>query len=375
MPNTYIDRQSDSNTTLIESSTPIKPYYVALDGLRGIAAVGIILFHYTDELYMYIVPNPIVHGYLAVDFFFCLSGFVIGYAYDDRMKTIGLGRFFINRLIRLHPLVVIGSIIGLIAYLFDPFIDNSFAVGWKLILPAFFLSLFMIPAPSPQLRGGNLFPCNTPAWSLFFEYIINIVYALVLCRVSRRVLVFIGVLSAAFLIYTVKDTGWFPGGWGRTNYMHGLARVSYSFIAGLLIFRYQMVWQHRLGFLLPCLLLIGVFLSPHYRGDWVNELNYVMLVLPLIVCLGAGTRVKGLSERICKLLGRISYPLYMTHIATVFMLGNYCLKFQPSSGKISLSLIIITSSLIVFNLLFAYVLMRWIDEPLRKKLNQLTRKK
>ena len=372
MPNTYIDRQSDSNTTIIKSSTPIKPYYVALDGLRGIAAIAIVFHHYSNELSTYHgIPIPIEHSYLAVDFFFCLSGFVIGYAYDDRMKTIGLGRFFINRLIRLHPLVVIGSIFGLIAYTTNPFIVYSYASEWQTILFAFLLSLLMIPAPFLNYKNGILFPYNAPTWSLFFEYIINVVYALVLCRVSRRWLIIIGVLSALFLIYIVQDSAWLPGGWGKLNYLHGLARVSYSFIAGLLIFRFQMIWQHRLGFLLPCLLLIGVFLSPHYRGDWVNELNYVMLALPLIVCLGAGTRVKGLTERICKLLGRISYPLYMTHMSTVFFFGHYISKINLTNEK----LIIIIFSLIVFNLLLAYVIMRWIDEPLRKKLNQLTRKK
>jgi len=357
------------NCQLSTEKVAAKPYYTALDGLRGIAAIAIICFHYMDELYMY-VRSPMVHGYLAVDFFFCLSGFVVGNAYDDRMKTIGLGRFFLNRLIRLHPLVVIGAVIGVIAYVADPFLDDPLASGWQAMLFAFLLSILMIPAPFLQHRGGTLFPYNTPTWSLFFEYFINIVYALVLSRVSRRWLTVIGVLSALFLIYTVKSSGWFPGGWGSANYLHGFARVGYSFIAGLLICRYRIILRHRFGFLLPCALLIFVFFTTHIRGDWAYELFLVMLVLPTVVYIGAGTSTSGLTERLCKLLGRLSYPLYMTHMSTVFLFGHYCAKYHPPGETSSFFLIAVTSSLIVFNLLFAYVIMRWVDEPLRKWLKK-----
>ena len=348
-----------------------KPYYSALDGLRGIAAIAVMIFHFSEVLFLYsTMRNPLIHCWLAVDFFFCLSGFVIAHAYDQRMKTIGLGRFFLNRLIRLHPLVIIGSIIGVIAYAADPFLYTPLVAGLKKVLFTFFLSLLMIPTPYLQYRSSALFPYNGPTWSLFFEYIINVIYAFALSSVARRWLVFIGALSAAFLIYVVQGSGQFHGGWSAENYMHGFARVGYSFIVGLLIFRYHLTFRHRLGFLLPCFILIVVLLSPHYPSDWKMELFFVMLILPIVVCVGAGANTSGLTERLCKFLGRISYPLYMTHMPTVLLFRNYFHKINPTNDE----LIVVAVFLIVFSLLFAYVIMRWIDEPVRKWLNSVSKK-
>src|SRR3954469_22554885 len=98
-----------------------KRHFEILDGLRGIAALGIVIFHFMEWIFSDSSKNFIGHGFLAVDFFFCLSGFVIGYAYDDRIRKMGVVEFFKSRLIRLHPLVILGSVLGLLTFLFDPF--------------------------------------------------------------------------------------------------------------------------------------------------------------------------------------------------------------------------------------------------------------
>src|SRR3954464_9881011 len=103
-----------------------KQHFEILDGLRGIAALSIVMFHFMEWVYTDYSKNFIGHGFLAVDFFFCLSGFVIGYAYDDRIGKMGVIEFFKSRIIRLHPLVILGSVLGLITYLFDPF--NTHAI-------------------------------------------------------------------------------------------------------------------------------------------------------------------------------------------------------------------------------------------------------
>src|ERR1700753_3283915 len=95
----------------------IKRHFHLLDGLRGVAALCVVLFHFMEVVISDYSKNFIGHGFLAVDFFFCLSGFVIGYAYDDRIKEIGVLKFFKQRLIRLHPLVVFGSVLGLAGFL------------------------------------------------------------------------------------------------------------------------------------------------------------------------------------------------------------------------------------------------------------------
>src|SRR6476619_2224035 len=104
------------NANILET----KQHFEILDGLRGIAALAVVIFHFMEWVYSDYSKNFIGHGFLAVDFFFCLSGFVIGYAYDDRLVKIGVKEFFKSRLIRLHPLVILGSLLGLLSFLYDP---------------------------------------------------------------------------------------------------------------------------------------------------------------------------------------------------------------------------------------------------------------
>src|ERR1700712_2643587 len=110
----------DTNKTA-PSMLETRQHFDILDGLRGVAALAVVTFHFMEWVYFDYSKNFIGHGFLAVDFFFCLSGFVIGYAYDDRIARMGVVEFFKSRLIRLHPLVISGSILGLLAFLFDPF--------------------------------------------------------------------------------------------------------------------------------------------------------------------------------------------------------------------------------------------------------------
>ena len=84
-----------------------KPHYHILDGLRGVAAIMVVWFHIFGAYAPSHLDQNINHGYLAVDFFFILSGFVIGYAYDDRWGKMGIKEFIKRRVIRLHPIVVI----------------------------------------------------------------------------------------------------------------------------------------------------------------------------------------------------------------------------------------------------------------------------
>ena len=153
-----------SNT---ENQIPIftdsKNHFKILDGLRGLAAVIVVVFHILETFTGGDHSKQIInHGYLAVDFFFVLSGFVIGYAYDDRWGKMTLKGFFKRRLIRLHPMIIIGMIIGAITFYFQ---DSSFFPGihtvpfWKMIVVLFIgftlipVSLFVfIPSFSVQTK-------------------------------------------------------------------------------------------------------------------------------------------------------------------------------------------------------------------------------
>src|SRR6476660_2588287 len=136
-----------------------KKHFEILDGLRGIAALAVVIFHFMEWVFPDYSQNFIGHGFLAVDFFFCLSGFVIGYAYDNRIGKMGVGEFFKSRLIRLHPLVVLGSVLGLLGFLLDPFASPIAYNAGKLLL-LFVCSVLLLPFPVMEDRAFNLFGLN-----------------------------------------------------------------------------------------------------------------------------------------------------------------------------------------------------------------------
>ncbi len=170
-----------------------KPHYEILDGLRGVAAVMVVIFHlFEAHAGGNHLEQIINHGYLAVDFFFMLSGFVIGYAYDDRWNRMSTVTFFKRRIIRLHPMVIVGSIVGAVFFFFQespcfPPIQNT-TVGTMLLV--MLLGCTLLPLPLKwDIRGwAEMHPLNAPAWSLYFEYIGNILYALFVRRFSKTAL-------------------------------------------------------------------------------------------------------------------------------------------------------------------------------------------
>ena len=159
-----------------------KPRYEILDGLRGVAALMVILFHCFETYIPVFGTQHINHGYLAVDFFFVLSGFVIGYAYDDRWDKMTTWGFFKRRLTRLHPMVIAGTLIGAALFFFagSAFPKTLEAPGWKFAL-CLVMGLLMIPCGTGlDIRGwGEMNSFNGPNWSLTLEYCGNILYAFV----------------------------------------------------------------------------------------------------------------------------------------------------------------------------------------------------
>ena len=359
------------NTTA--NSTAIlqtKQHFEILDGLRGIAALAVVLFHFMEWIYTDPTQNFIGHGFLAVDFFFCLSGFVIGYAYDDRIAKMGLRKFFIARIIRLHPLVIIGSVLGLLAFLFDPFGGHLELYSTGKIILTFLCSIFMIPLPIIADRGFNLFSFNAPAWSLFWEYIANIVYAFVLYRIGRNYLLLLTILSAVAICYVGYNSGNLLGGWSGPTFWDGCARISYSFLAGLLIYRSNWIIKNKLGFIGLTVLLLLAFVMPFSEFNWISEPLVVLFYFPLLIALGAGASLTPNFKKICVFSGKISYPLYMTHYAVLWMFGNYYTSHKPETTE--LTLIVITGIVLLIG--FAYLVMVFYDIPLRKYLSDKQRK-
>ena len=343
-----------------------RQHFLLLDGLRGIAALAVVTFHFMEWIFPDINKNFIGHGFLAVDFFFCLSGFVIAYAYDQRIKKMGVIKFFKARLIRLHPLVILGAVLGLLGFLLDPFAAAGTDGAGRIAL-LFVCSLLLIPMPVMEERAFNLFAFNAPAWSLFWEYVANVFYALLLHRLSRRLLGMLTLLAAAWLCVVSYRAGNLLGGWSRDNFWDGGARVAFSFLAGMLLFRSDWIIPNRIGFAGLAGLLFLAFIMPGSSWNWLTELLVVIFFFPLIVSLGAGSALAERSKNICRFSGNLSYPLYMTHYAAIWIFGNYYTSQQPSAAE--LTAVVIAGILLM--VAFAYLTMVLYDVPVRKYLNRV----
>ena len=377
-----------SNNIYLES----KPRYEILDGLRGVAAVLVVCFHFF-ETYFGMAPNqPINHGYLAVDFFFALSGFVIGYAYDDRWDKMSTWGFFKRRLIRLHPMVIFGTFFGAVMFYFGScstftLIDKT---PWYVVLGVMLWCFTLIPLPnSMDIRGwGETNPLNGPAWTLQWEYIANILYALVIRRFSKLVL---GICVALFAILTLilclnidifgvlaaRDYASYTvvGGWSTTpaQLQIGATRLLYPFFSGLFLSRMNWVIKVRGGFWWCSLLIVILLCMPWMgigtQGDsrWTNGLYEAFCILvcfPLIVSIGAGSSVKGgKSQAINKFLGDISFPLYITHYPLIYMQMSWVDSHRdaPLSQHIFVAVCIL---LLAIGL--AYAAFRLYDMPVRE---------
>ena len=361
-----------------------KPHYVILDGLRGVAAIMVVLFHvleiYTGGDHSLQIIN---HGYLAVDFFFMLSGFVLGYAYDDRWGSMTLKDFFKRRIIRLHPMIIAGMLLGALLYYFQ----DAPALGWKAtsdvsllkLVLLMIIGMFLIPVGKGlDIRGWNeMYPLNGPAWSLFLEYVANIIYALILRRISKLMLSILVLVAAGVTIQYAftNPIGDIIGGWSIDDPIQlriGFTRLAFPFLAGLLLARIGKLRFINHAFLITSLLLIILLSVPHLGGEnnlWNRwyECICLMIFFPLIIWLGAGGKIKNpKAMTVCKFLGDISYPIYITHFPFINIYMAYIANHQLSLEQSwQYGLLVVLISIIV-----AYLSMKFYDMPIREWLRK-----
>ncbi len=361
-----------------------KPHYEILDGLRGVAALLVVFYHIFEGLSFAAggtLITTINHGYLAVDFFFILSGFVIGYAYDDRLgRSMTLGDFFKRRLIRLHPMIVMGALIGLVTYLIQGSVQwDGTRVATSMVMLALLCAMFFIPATpgSPyDVRGnGEMFPLNGPSWSLFFEYIGNILYAIALHRLGNKALTFVvallGVGVAWFALFDVAGYGMIGVGWtlDGVNFLGGSLRMLFPFSLGLLLSRHFKPTRVRGAFWLCSAVLLALFIVPYIEGNepvcWNGafEAFCILFVFPTLVWLGAsGQTTDRRSTQICKFLGDISFPLYAIHYPLMYLFYAWLIeqKIYTIAEAWPVALVVYVGSV-----LLAYACLKWYDEPMR----------
>ena len=369
--------------TLSSAFADTKPHYNILDGLRGVAALTVVCFHLFEAYATSHLDQKINHGYLAVDFFFILSGFVVGYAYDDRWKTMRIADFLKRRFIRLHPMVIIGALIGAVMFYFQGCsVWDVSQVPVVALIIATLMNVLLIPAtPGMEIRGvGEMYPLNGPSWSLFFEYIGNILYAFFLHKLSTKVLSIL-VLSAGcgLAIFALwGPLGDICVGFALTeeNIIGGSLRLLFSFPAGLLLSRIFKPVKVRGAFWIGSFSIVVLSAVPRIGGSehlWMNGLYDTIcfaVVFPLVVCLGAsGKTTDKVTTRVCRFLGDISYPLYMVHYPFIYLyyawVKNENLTFiQSLPGAVALG---------AGSVVLAYLCLKLYDEPVRRFLSRRLR--
>ena len=386
----------EEKTMLLRS----KQRYEILDGLRGVASFIVIIFHFF-ELYSFGNPSKqiINHGYLAVDFFYVLSGFVIGYAYDDRWDRMSLWDFYKRRLIRLHPMVIAGSILGMCYYFLGESVNSP---NIESVKPYYFfltiiMNFLMIPCPvEMDIRGwGESNPFNGPNWTLSYEYLINILYSLIIRRLHTIIIGIICLISSLLVLNLTLNFDIFNvmqerestkytviGGWALTSceLCVGFTRLFYPFFSGYLVYRLNLKIRIPYSFIICSLMLIIFLCGPRVGGEEYPILNgvyealVIIIIFPSIIIIGAGDKTKNeVIIKICKFIGELSYPIYITHYPIIYANSAWTSFHMDDSLFNKIMISIGSICIMIFN---AYSLVELYDKPMRKWLvNKFLKKK
>lgn len=339
----------------------------SFDLLRGVAALLIVVFHLEK-----IGSTPLPGGFLAVDFFFVLSGYVITAAYEERLrKGLPFASLAEIRIVRLFPLACLGTMLGIIKTFSSSIAHQPLSHPLFNVAVAVPFNLLLLPAPPP---APEMFVLNQPVWSLFFELAANAVFAAVMFRASTRAVAGVVALSAlGFLGCSIAQGG--PGlGWSWETFVGGLFRVGYGFFIGQMIFRCRKFLpstrQTGWAIILPVALAV-VLLSPVY-DSWQTSVWIVsaMLIAPAIVTLAVILELPPRLHALSAFLGDLSYPIYAIHVPLLFVLGFLFRRFGvPTEAYVALTLPVIGALAILAARFFDAPARRWLSVRLRVRLS------
>lgn len=272
----------------------MRKHFAMLDFLRGVAAFAVVVFHQpAGSLKLF------AHGYLAVDFFFLLSGFVIAASYEDRLAngSLGFGVFVRTRFIRLYPLVILGGILGSFQH-FGEFAPYVVAGGILLI-------------PTSATGDPSAFATNPPAWSLFWEVAVNIVYGKLSRFLTNGILYALTALGFAAVVACAYEAGTMNYGFSWSQFYGGGARVVFSFFAGILIYRVWLNgWRPTLPWYAVVIGLVALLILPRRLESWYFD-SAIVLAFPLLVLVAASCDLPAKCAKLATLMGNVSYPLYI----------------------------------------------------------------
>jgi peptidoglycan/LPS O-acetylase OafA/YrhL len=294
--------------------------FVTLDGLRGIAALAVMFWHIEG-----IGGSIVSSGYLAVDLFFMLSGFVLAHRYDGRLQSgFGASQFIKMRVIRLYPLYILGCAIGAFVGLMGLVVQHGTGTDWNAWLFDIALSILMLP--DLVRPDGLVFRFNVPAWSLFYELTINIVFAFALPRLHKAGLFAIVILSGlaliveAFYFGSLRLTGTMP------YFLFASVRAIFGFFTGVLIHRLRtdrLLPRWSVHPALPMAITLATMFAPGGGAQlpYISIL-IVMFAYPAVILMGLEREVEGRFGNLMSWLGILSFPLYAIH-APVLSLARH----------------------------------------------------
>jgi peptidoglycan/LPS O-acetylase OafA/YrhL len=342
-----------------------KRVFHTLDGMRGLAALSVVVTH-APELFG---AFKMAHAHLAVDLFFVLSGFVIAHAYDRRLAEGQSARAFLRiRLIRLFPLYLLGTLMGIAVITVGLMFHLTDTWTWAKLLCTIPFSVFMLPTPMP----GEIYPANVVAWSLLFELAVNLFYALFWRRfTSNKLLLWTIVVSGLSLTVGAVLLDGINVGWEWSHFLGGLSRAMFGFFVGIGLYRLNLTrpLNIRVSPLLICIAVLVLLAMPNVVGfNAIYDLGVVFLIFPLMI-LAAARAEPSVGVGIYKFLGLTSYAVYTLHKAVV--IGTF--SVLGKLGGISLpSLTPYSGFAMIAGLLFlCWLVDRYYDKPVRAYLTRL----
>ncbi len=345
--------------TAIATTSAGKSHFVALDGLRGMAALLVVVYHMHQLLG---TADIAPHGRVAVDFFFMLSGFVIACAYEERIRSARLAtpRLILSRAIRLLPMSTAGLALGVCYYLVSGEATNGNAsefIGHSLA------GLLLLPNPLANPFLNNILPLNGPSWSLFFELYAGTALTLLLPRLGNRWVVAIALLTGITFAASVFATDVFNLGYSSDTFLHGFFRFIFLFASGWLLWRYRVdLWAPKVpGW------FVGASLAALMMFPTLSHANYVDLVIafaacPIVIALGSASQVSERGLRISEWSGRLSYPLYAIHFPIIMFADLWLPNSQLRWMTLPVSIVASIAALLLY------------DEPLRRLLDAWARR-
>lgn len=314
--------------------------FVALDGLRGVAAACVVIFHYAQHLDL----DWMHRAWIAVDLFFILSGFVLMHSYGTKIEQgMSFTSFARVRLTRLYPLYFIGLVMGIVAASIQIWLGTQ-SFSLTNLANAALAGLFVIPyfnnaywpVGIDEVKAP-LFPLNDPSWSLFFELLVNVIFFLWIVKAKGKgiLIILISSLSAYLYISYILDGQ--SGGWGNGNFSVGIPRVIYQFFLGALLYKIAPHITSKIKTLAPILVITLLFMF-EYKASGIRPI-LLFVVAPLVVLTNSFVSLSGFSASCAKWLGDISYPLYIVHFPLFRLLTLTKINEWPADQQIAFSFI------------------------------------